>query len=387
MSRRLHAPGQLPLANAADLSEATDLPQQGSGVGRFASRSRALSIVCDACGARRAPWRCAQPTGAGCHADSVAGHVAAVIPRVPLRHWQLHVPAVAACLGGGDKPWIAGVVRAFVAALFSVYRATAAPGRSGGRWRCGGVSVVRRRGAMLRSEFSLHVMMLDGVYATGVGAAPPVFVPHRGPPDVDAVSAAIAGRLQDPRLRQQLSVAHAPVAGPAVGAVRRRLVPGCGADRWRGWSSRGPGVCVRAGRVCMAGDRASAIALVAQVTRPVADPRRMSVTREGWVRYRLAFPLSDGTRFVELSPEAVAERLSQYLGGMSRRVRFHGILAGGAGLRDRIMPAQLTLASGPPVVEMPNPAGRRPPHRVRSRSEPQRTTAPGRGRALLNDSK
>lgn len=362
MSRRFPAPGQLSLATAANVSEAAERPEQAirarSG---FPARSRSLSIVCDACGARRSPWRCAQPTGAGCHADAVVGHVVGVIPRVPLRHWQLHVPALATRIGGGNEAWVACVVRAFVAALFSVYRATAGAPPSGARWRCGGVSVVRRRDAMLRSKFSLHVMMLDGVYGTGGDAAAPVFVPHCGPPDVDAVSAAMAARLRQPGLRQQLSVAHAPVAGPTVGAVRRRLIHG--AEQGPNWSSRAPGVCVGAGRACGAGDRASAIALVAQVTRPVADPRRMSVTREGWVRYRLAFPLSDGTRFVELSPDAVAERLSRYLGGRSRRVRFHGILAGGAGLRGRIMPAQLTLAPGPPDVVMPTPAGRRPPQR------------------------
>lgn len=324
-------------------------------------------VRCDACGRLRAPWRCARGVGQ-CHADAQGTYVAAIVPRVPLRLWTLALPEVGSALArAGPSAW-AVLVRAFIAAVFTQLRRRARRHwQVRGRVRCGAVTVLQRQSATGPPSLCVHALLLDGAYVGAPGAAG-LFWPDPGVPDADAVAVDVGARLRKAWRQGAIRVTHAPVAGPLVSDGSREgsfsaVGDAIGADRFPPPErvARGRGVVVSMGDRLAAQARADVLAMTRRLTRPAADPRRLRPSREGTVRYQLPFPLADGTRAVVLSPHDVAERLGARVAFAPRRIRYHGILAAGAGARHQILPAQLGLGLEPPTLLRPAPwGGKRP---------------------------
>ena len=284
-----------------------------------------------------------------------------------MRPWVLALPPVGVALARAGPRAIAGVVRAFVIAVFGELRRafrSEGSGATAAGLRCAAVSCVVPVDAALEPGLQIHALFADGVFAEGFRAG-------RGPPDLAAVAARVRADLRRAWKEQRWGPLRRPDAPPS-GAVRRVQAPpdsrGSPWSQWSQWSVAAEGsIVVAAGSRIEADERGRVFEWAQAVGRPVLDPARVHVRRDGWLvftpspvlerasaRVARRLPLAR----VELSPSAVMARLgSRRCPG--RRIRFHGLLAAGRDARDQVLPTQLGLGDEPARVIKPSPAGRR----------------------------
>ncbi|MEM9455833.1 MAG: transposase [Myxococcota bacterium] len=302
--------------------------------------------------------------------------IESLLPRVPVRHWVFS-------LGESAQPRLTAhahirtrVARACVAAVFAWLRRAATRVPIEGPVRCGAVSAIHRVGATLEPNVHVHALVLDGVYTLEPNA-------HGGHDDSLVFHPVPAPRRRDLRrtlaeLRHTIDsilakvppgpittrvptrIVHRVETGPPVHPVpaalattptgpahredpvtRGPIVPAASDDAL---IQRSGELDVRAGPPISGNDRAVRDRLCRYVARVPFDPRALSSNTEGRLRYRLHHPFSDGTTHVELSPQALAERLEALASGDWRPpIGFHGVIAPAAATRNR----QLSLIDAP----------------------------------------
>lgn len=293
----------------------------------------------------------------------------ALLPPVPVRHWVFS-------LGESAQPYLVAqprlrtrVARACVMAVFARLRRAAAREGVPEPWRCGAVSAVHRVGATLEANVHVHALVLDGVYAPGPTTASCFHrlpVPQRA--ELQRMLAELRATLASLLARAEPSRAPGPVGrrastrevhrvAPSPAVVRPVLDPGDAVVHRVGELD------VRAGAPVAADDQALRARLCRYVARAPFDPAALELGDEGRLRYRLHHPFADGTTHVELSPQALAERLQALAAGELRPpVAFHGVLAPEAAqavLGATPTDPQLALLERPPRVpraRSPGPA-------------------------------
>src|SRR5437667_10238674 len=98
--------------------------------------------------------------------DTAAHLVDRVFPRVPVRQWVLSLPYALRYRLAYDAPMVTDVLAIFTKTVFAslIRRAR----EFGAEWnaKCGAVTFIQHFGSALNLNLHLHMLAIDGVYAT-----------------------------------------------------------------------------------------------------------------------------------------------------------------------------------------------------------------------------
>jgi len=101
------------------------------------------------------------------------------------------------------------------------------------------------------------------------------------------------------------------------------------------------GFSLHAGVATRAHERDKLERLCRYITRPAVSTKRLSMTRNGAVRYELKTPYSDGTTHVLFEPlDFIAKLVALVPKPRVHLTRFHGVFAPHSKYRARVTPAQ-----------------------------------------------
>jgi hypothetical protein len=309
---------------------------------------------CPSCGGRRM-------------ADTAAHLVDHILPEVPIRQWVLTLPYPLRYRCSYDARLTSEVLRAFLRALFAELRR-----RARHKWavrpeQCGAVTFIQRFGSAMNLNLHFHTLALDGVYTGRLSEpGPPRFLPLP-PPSSDEVARVLAGtarrihRLIEKRaaddedalardepllaLLAAASLRTRIATGPEAGAPWRRLGDRVEPSEGGGDPDASPRVPRSGGMslhadVCVpARDRDRLERLCRYVARPPLAQERLEERSDGTLALRLKTRWRDGTTHILMERRELIERLVPLIPPpRAHQVRYHGILAPAASLRDRIVP-------------------------------------------------
>ena len=336
-----------------------------------------LRLHCDTCQQDRlVPFSCKRrgvcPSCQGrTMADTAAHLVDRVLPHVPVRQWVLTLPYPLRYRCAYDARLTADVLRAFVRALFATLRRRARHAQPGGQpppTQCGAVSFLQRFGSALNLNLHFHTLALDGAYLYEPHPrATPDFValPPPTPDDVAQVLTATARRLKrlltdraegDPdalardepllALLAQASLRTRIATGPQAGHPWKRLgdrvAPAAEADGdpAHGALARHAEMSLHAAVAVPAHDRERLERLCRYVARPPLGNDRLELRPDGSLALRLKTRWRDGTTHIVMQPQELIDRLVPLIPPpRTHQVRYHGILAPAATLRECVVPA------------------------------------------------
>jgi len=329
--------------------------------GRTGRTGASGSGICPSCGARRM-------------VDSAALLVDDILPRVPLRQWVLSVPFPLRFLFA-SHPQVMGkalgvVYRCIATHLIHKARLTHASAKTGA------VTFIQRFGSALNLNVHFHMLFLDGVYRVsedGEDDAPPVFrrVKAPSPEELQALVQTISQRLarflvregllvQDaensylalesddedsplPHL-QQHSITYRIAVGPQQGRkvfTLQTIPPKHGEHPPLSPVGKEAGFSLHAGVTTTAHQRDKLERICRYIARPAVSEKRLSLTRNGQVRYRLKTPYKDGTTHVIFEPLDFIARLAALVPKPRVNLtRFHGVFAPNSRYRITITPAK-----------------------------------------------
>ncbi|HIF23323.1 MAG TPA: hypothetical protein EYQ27_15815 [Gemmatimonadetes bacterium] len=309
-------------------------------------------------------------------ADTAAHLVDRVLPEVPVRQWVLTLPYPLRYRCAYDAKLTSAVLRAFLQALFAELRR-----RVQRQWgvraeQCGAVTFIQRFGSALNLNIHFHTIALDGVYTYTLGQGQaPRFLPLP-PPSAHEVARVLAGtarriqRLLEARAEDDadaLARDEPLMALLAAASLRTRIATG--AHRGEPWrrlgdrvepgederpdadpeaSARVPqhgGMSLHADVAVPARDRRRLERLCHYVARPPLANDRLEERPDGTLALRLKTRWRDGTTHILMERSELIERLVPLIPPpRAHQVRYHGILAPGASLRDRIVPDETVEA-------------------------------------------
>ncbi len=314
---------------------------------------------CPSCGGRRM-------------ADTAAHLVDRVLPEVPVRQWVLTLPYPLRYRCAYDAKLASQVLRAFIRSLFAELRR-----RARGKWgfpaeQCGAVTFIQRFGSALNLNLHFHTLALDGVYLYALGhGQPPRFLPLP-PPEPDEVARVLSGAAR--RIQRVVEARDADdddslardeplLALLASASLQTRIATGPHQDEpWRRLgdrvephesreaatdpeaSDRVPqygGMSLHADVAVPSRDRPRLERLCRYVARPPLASERLGERPDGTLTLRLKTRWRDGTTHILMERSELIERLVPLIPPpRAHQVRYHGVLAPGASLRDRILPSQ-----------------------------------------------
>ena len=310
---------------------------------------------CPSCGARRM-------------VESAALLVDEVLPHQPIRQWVLSVPFPLRFLFA-SQPKIMGK------ALGIVYRSIAThltrkAGYKNSTAHTGAVTLIQRFGSALNLNIHFHMLFLDGVY---VGEAGPSARFHwvKAPTSAELtqLTHTIAHRLARYLERQGLlerdaehsyltldnadedpmdqlrghSITYRIAVGPQQGRkvfTLQTLPDERDADDAPAVGNVA-GFSLHAGVAAKATQRDKLERLCRYITRPAIAEKRLSLTKQGMVRYELKTPYRDGTTHVIFEPvDFIAKLAALVPKPRVNLTRFHGVFAPNSKHRARVTPAK-----------------------------------------------
>ncbi len=303
-------------------------------------------------------------------ADTAAHLVDRVLPEVPIRQWVLTLPYPLRYRCAYDARLTSEVLRAFVRSLFADLRRRARSHWGVRAQQCGAVTFVQRFGSALNLNVHFHTLALDGVdpYAPEPrGQAHFLPLP---PPEPDAVGRVLAGSAR--RIQRAIEARHVDdedafarneplLALLAAASLRARIATGCQrSQRWRrlgdrvqphhmGEAASDPeasdrvpqhgGMSLHAEVAVPARDRRRLEQLCRYVARPPLATERLTASADGRLALRLKTRWRDGTTHILMERSELIERLVPLIPPpRAHQVRYHGILAPCASMRDQIVP-------------------------------------------------
>ena len=323
-------------------------------------------------------------------ADTAAQLVDRVLPEAPIRQWVLTLPYPLRYRCAYDSRLTSDVLRAFTRSLFSELRR-----RARNRWgeraeQCGAVTFIQRFGSALNLNVHFHTLALDGVYP---------YSPERDkiprflalpPPEPGEVARVLSGAAR--RIQRVIEARHADdedalardeplLALLTAASLGTRIATGpCKGEPWRRLgdrvepreavdgtadpeaSARVPqygGMSLHAEVHVPARDRRRLERLCRYVARPPLASERLEECPDGRLALRLKSPWRDGTTHILMERSELIERLVPLIPPpRAHQVRYHGVLAPGASMRDRIVPGQSVQ---PPGCELAKRVSRCPP--------------------------
>jgi len=337
-------------------------------------------------------------------ADSAALLVDEILPQQPMRQWVLgncsrhgstsHIHVVVSVpfplrFLFASQPAVMGKV------LGIVYRAIAThltrkAGYTKPMAQTGAVTLIQRFGGALNLNIHFHMLFLDGVYTGGSNGLPMWFRQVKAPnrAELTRLTHTIAHRVARYLVRQGLlerdtgniyltpeavdasdddpsnqllgsSITYRIAVGPQQGrkVFTLKTLPDCESDAPI-VSALGEvaGFSLHAGVATNANERTKLERLCRYITRPAVSTRRLSMTRNGRVRYELKTPWRNGTTHVIFEPldftapaHPCARGISASMHVISRLValvpkprvnltRFHGVFAPNSQYRARVTP-------------------------------------------------
>jgi len=313
---------------------------------------------CPSCGARRM-------------ADSAALLVDEVLPDQPMRQWVLSVPFPLRFLFANNPA-------AMTVALGIVYRtiATHLVHKAGFTKACaqtGAVTLIQRFGSALNLNIHFHMLFLDGIYIEDkYGAArfrrvkAPAndelsrlthtiahrvgrYLERRGLLERDAdntylTQASMPASEEDPSNHLfGSSITYRIALGPQQGrkVMTLQTFADCGDEPFTTRVGNVAGFSLHAGVATQANERENLERLCRYITRPAVSTKRLSITRNGRVRYELKTPWRNGTTHVIFEPlDFVARLVALVPKPRVNLTRFHGVFAPNSKLRSQVTPAR-----------------------------------------------
>ncbi|MBT8422928.1 MAG: transposase, partial [Gammaproteobacteria bacterium] len=251
--------------------------------------------------------------------DSAALLVDEVLPHVPIRQWVLSVPFPIRFLFASQPSVMSAVLRIVVRAITGHLLSKAGYNRA--QAQTGAVTLIQRFGSALNLNIHFHMLFLDGDYLCGPEFR---FVPVAAPTRADLarlieqISQRVARHLErqgwldcdednsylawDAEQGSTLDdvIGHAVTYRIAVGphcgqkAFTLQTLPASppGEEEDRNVARNG-GFSLHAGIAARADQRAKLERLCRYVARPAVATRRLSLTRQGDIRYSLKTPYCD----------------------------------------------------------------------------------------------
>jgi hypothetical protein len=319
-------------------------------------------------------------------ADTAAHWVDRVLPEVPIRQWVLTLPYPLRYRCAYDSKLTSQVLRAFVRSLFAGLRR-----RARSKWgvhaqQCGSITFIQRFGSALNMNVHFHALVLDGAYSFAPGRGNPPRFLALPPPGASEVARVLAGTAR--RIQRVVEVHDSGDADALerdepllslLAAASLRTCIATGPDRGKPWrrlgdrvepretaeaevdpeaSERVPqfgGMSLHADVAVPARDRKRLERLCRYVARPPLANERLEEQPDGRIALRLKTRWRDGTTHVLMERSELIERLVPLIPPpRAHQVRYHGILAPCASVRDLIVPGRLGSAQD----TQPKPPGR-----------------------------
>jgi len=314
---------------------------------------------CPSCGARRM-------------ADSAALLVDEILPHQPMRQWVLSFPFPLRFLFASNPKAMTGV-------LGIVYRAIAThlshkAGLTKPAAQTGAVTLIQHFGSALNLNIHFHMLFLDGVYTRGTKRYPMRFLKVKSPTkaELTRLTLKIAQRVGRYLERQGLierdtgsiflspeavdasdedptnqllgsSVTYRIAVGPQQGrkVFTLQTLPDHGDEPLTTGVGNVAGFSLHAGVATRAHERVKLERLCRYITRPAVATKRLSMTRNGQVRYELKTPWRNGTTHVIFEPLDFISRLASLIPKPRVNLtRFHGVFAPNSKSRAKITPAR-----------------------------------------------
>ncbi len=173
------------------------------------------------------------------------------------------------------------------------------------------------------------MIFLDGIYLDGVHGSPPRFRWVKAPTsdELTQITHTIAHRVARYLERQVFTL---------------QTLPDCESDSLCSSSvGETAGFSLHAGVATKANERAKLERLCRYITRPAVSTKRLSLTRNGQVRYELKTPWRNGTTHVIFEPLDFISRLVSLIPKPRVNLtRFHGIFAPKSKYRVLVTPAK-----------------------------------------------
>ncbi len=304
-------------------------------------------------------------------ADSAALLVDEVLPHQPMRQWVLSVPFPLRFLFANNPA-------AMTAALGIVYRTIAThlvhkAGFTKSYAQTGAVTLIQRFGSALNLNIHFHMLFLDGVYieakygtarfrrvkapssdeltrlthtiAHRVGR----YLESRGLLERDAdntflTQAPMSASEEDPSNHLfGSSITYRIAVGPQQGrkVMTLQTLADCGDDLFTSQVGNVAGFSLHASVATKANERAKLERLCRYITRPAVSTNRLSMTRNGRVRYELKTPWRNGTTHVIFEPlDFVSRLVSLVPKPRINLTRFHGVFAPNSNYRAKVTPTR-----------------------------------------------
>jgi len=305
--------------------------------------------------------------------DSAALLVDEVLPHQPMRQWVLSFPFPLRFLLA-SQPAIMSKV------LGIVYRAIAThltrkAGRTKATARTGAITLIQRFGGALNANIHFHMLFLDGVYIDDADKSRVWFRRVNAPTrdELTKLTYTIAFRVARYLERQGLlecdtgdsyltaqaldtpdddpshhllghSITYRIAMGPQQGrkVLTLQTLPDCESDNpFSSLVGKAAGFSLHAGVATKASDRKKLERLCRYITRPAVSTKRLSLTRNGQVRYELKTPWRNGTTHVIFEPlDFISRLVSLVPKPRVNLTRFHGVFAPNSKHRIQVTPAR-----------------------------------------------
>ncbi len=298
---------------------------------------------------------------------------------MPIRQWVLTLPYPLHYRCAYDAKLTSLVLRAFLRALFAELRRRVRRELGVRAEQCGAVTFIQRFGSAMNLNLHFHTLALDGAYLYEPRPGrTPEFI-ELTPPTGDDVARVLIGTAR--RLRR-LTLARADgdedalardeplLALLAEASLRTRIATGPEAgQRWRRLGDRvepGSGrgsseqedasvarhaeMSLHAAVAVPAHDRRRLERVCRYVGRPPLAHDRLEERSDGRLALRLKTRWRDGTTHILMERRDLIDRLAPLIPPpRAHQVRYHGILAPGASLRERVVPAAPTAQPNSPA--------------------------------------
>jgi hypothetical protein len=312
-------------------------------------------------------------------ADSAALLVDDILPHQPMRQWVLSVPFPLRLLFASQPAIMSRVLGIVYRAIATHLRRKA--GYTKATAQTGAVTLIQRFGGAVNLNIHFHMLFLDGVYIGGPGGSAKRFRWVKAPTsdELTQLTHTVAQRIARCLERQGLLVrdvddsyltAHAMDSADddpmhhllghsityriAVGPQQGRKVftlqtlPDCGADdpcvRTAGNIA---GFSHHAGVASKAHERDKLERLCRYVARPAVSTQRLSLTRNGQVRYELKTPYANGTTHILFEPlDFIAKLVALVPRPRVNLTRYHGVFAPHSQYRARVLRPTASIERG-----------------------------------------
>jgi hypothetical protein len=338
-------------------------------------------------------------------ADSAALLVEDILPHQPMRQWVLSVPFPLRFLFARN-PKVMGKVLGIVYRTIATHLIHKA-GYTKATAQTGAVTLIQRFGGACNANIHFHMLFLDGVYIDSTDRSRTRFRWVKAPTsdELTQLTHTIAQRVgrhlerqgllvrdtghsyltaegldddPDSPLHQLLgsSITYRIAIGPQQGrkVFTLQTLPDCGDDPLASALGKVAGFSLHAGVATRANERDKLERLCRYIARPAVSTKRLSLTRNGQVRYELKTPWRNGTTHVLFEPlDFVARLVALVPKPRVNLTRYHGVFAPNSQYRALVTPARRgkgRKVQTPEQAPDPTPAERRAWPRPASRPVP-----------------